>query len=215
MWNSIYLLCATGPSQLVDVNLVFAISANSMDSDRTFLQMQEIMKSVVDTYPTSNIFYSVLSFGDSPVVHLDFTDQLSDENIKRTIDSIGQTTGSSSLDKALDKARDLLDAAATERPGAKNILVVMVDSKSDSDMIDVKVSSRLLRGDGVKVMVVGVGNEVDQEETGSITYITILTNTTDRPEGVAKEIIRNIDKGKNEAGLRSILYSFEISLCER
>ena len=158
--------------------------------------MQDIIKSVVNNYPTSNIFYSVVSFEDPPVVHFDFTDQLSKENIKRAIDSI-DNVGPALLDKALDKARDLFNAATTQRPGSKNILVVMVDDKSDSTLGDVKASTRLLQGDGVKVMVVGVGEEVDQEETGSITYIVILTNTTDNPDSVAEEIIKNIDKGED------------------
>lgn len=61
----------------------------------------------------------------------------------------------------MDKVRDFFNVVVIERFGVKNIFVVMVDSKFDSDMIDVKVLLRLFWGDGVKVMVVGVGNEVD------------------------------------------------------
>lgn len=43
----------------------------------------------------------------------------------------------------------------------------------------------------------------------------IFINIIDRFEGVVKEIIRNIDKGKNEVGLRLIFYFIEISFCER
>jgi len=186
----------TDPSRLVQINLGFAISVTSLDSDRTFRQMQDIIKSVVDNYPTSNIFYSVLSFGDPPIVHINFDDQLSDEDKKRTIDSITKTTGIASLDKALEKARDLFNAASTQRPTAKNILVVMVDGKSDSKLDDVKASSRLLQADRVKVIVVGVGDEVDKPEVDVVTEITVLTNTTDNPDSVAEVIIITIDKGK-------------------
>ena len=158
--------------------------------------MQDIIKSVVDNYPTSNIFYSVLSFGDPPVVHINFDDQLSDEDRKRAIDSIAKTTGIASLDKALETARGLFSTASAKRPTAKNILVVMVDGKSDSKLDDVKASSRLLQGDGVKVIVVGVGGDVDKPEIDVVTPTTILTNTTDNPDSVAAVIIINIDKGK-------------------
>lgn len=158
--------------------------------------MQDIIKSVVDKYPTSNIFYSVISFEDPPIVHITFDDQLSDENRKRAIDSIDKTTGKASLDKALETARGLFNTASTKRPTAKNILVVMVDGKSDSKLDDVKASSRLLEGDGVKVIVIGVGDAVDQPEIDGVTPNPILTNTTDNPDSVAEEIIKNIDKGK-------------------
>lgn len=158
--------------------------------------MQNIIKSVVDNYPTSNIFYSVLSFGDTPVVHINFDDQLSNEDRKRAIDSITKTTGIASLDKALETARDLFNTASTQRPTAKNILVVMVDGKSDSKLDDVKASSRLLQADGVKVIVVGVGDEVDKPEISVVTETKTLTNTTDNPDSVAEVIIITIDKGK-------------------
>ena len=186
----------TDPSRLVEINLGFAISVTSLDSDRTFKQMQDIIKSVVDNYPTSNIFYSVLSFGDPPVVHINFEDKLSDEDRKRKIDSIAKTTGIASLDKALETARDLFNTASVQRPTAKNILVVMVDGKSDSKLDNVKASSRLLQADGVKVIVVGVGDEVDKPEIDVVTETTVLTNTTDNPDSVAEVIIIIIDKGK-------------------
>lgn len=184
------------PSRLVQINLAFAISVTSLESDRNFRQMQNIIKSVVDNYPTSNIFYSVISFGDTPVVHINFDDQLSNEDRKRAIDSITKTTGIASLDKALETARDLFNTASTQRPTAKNILVVMVDGKSDSKLDDVKASSRLLQADGVKVIVVGVGDEVDKPEIDVVTETTALTNTTDNPDSVAEVIIITIDKGK-------------------
>ena len=167
-----------------------------MDSDRTFRQMQDIIKSVMDKYPTSNIFYSVLSFGDPPVVHINFDDKLSDEDRKRAIDSIDKTTGEASLDKALETARGLFKTAASQRPTAKNILVVMIDGKSDSKLDDVKASARLLERDGVGVIVIGVGEDVDQPEIDGVTPTTILTNTTDNPDSVAEEIIKNIDRGE-------------------
>jgi len=72
----------------------------------------------------------------------------------------------------------------------------MVDGKSDSKIDDVKASSRLLQADGVKVIVVGVGDEVDKPEIDVVTETTALTNTTDNPDSVAEVIIITIDKGK-------------------
>ena len=184
------------PALLVEVNLGFAISANSVDSDRTFKQMQDILKSFIDNYPSVGVYYSVLTFGEAPVVHLNFTYQMTIEDRKRAINLIDQKRGQASLDKALDKARDLFKDAAMKRPAAKNILVVFVDKKSNSKKDDVKASSRLLEDDGVRVVIVGVGNEVDKPEVDVVSPTSILTNTTDNPDTVAKEIIIIIDKGE-------------------
>ena len=184
------------PALLVEVNLGFAISANSVDSDRTFKQMQDIIKSFIDNYPSAGVYYSVLTFGEPPVVHLNFTYQMTIEDRKRAINLIDQKRGQASLDKALDKARDLFKDAAMKRPTANNILVVIVDKKSNSKTDDVKASSRLLEDDGVRVVIVGVGNEVDKPEVDVVSPTSILTNTTDNPDTVAKEIIIIIDKGE-------------------
>ena len=186
----------TDPPRLIEVNLGFAISANSLDSDRTFKQMQDIVKSTMDKYPPANIYYSVLSFGDPPVVHINFEDKISEEDRKRAVASIDKTSGKASLDKALDKSRDLFKEAAMKRPAAKNILVVIVDKKSDSKLDDVKASSRLLEDDGVKVVVVGVGEEVDKPEIDVVSPTSILTNTTEKPGSVAEEIIKALGNGE-------------------
>lgn len=186
----------TDPARLNEVNLGFAISASSLDSDRTFKLMQDVVKSTMNKYPPASIYYSVLSFGDPTVVHINFEDKMSDEDRKRAIDSIVKPSGKASLDKALDKARSLFEEAAIKRPTAKNILVVIVDKKSDSKLDDVKASARLLEDVGIKVVVVAVGNEVDQPEVLVVSPTSILTNTTDKPDSVAEKIIKIIDKGE-------------------
>ena len=167
-----------------------------MDSDRTFKQMQDIIKSIMDKFTSANIYYSVLSFGDPPVVHIKFEDEMSDKDRKRAVDSIDKTTGQASLDKALDKARSLFKEQEIKRPAATNILMVIVDKKSDSKLDDVRASSRLLENDGIKVVVVGVGGEVDKPETDAVSPTSIPTNTTDNPDAVAEKIIESIDKGE-------------------
>lgn len=186
----------TDPARLNEVNLGFAISASSLDSDRAFKLMQDVVKSTMNKYPPASIYYSVLSFGDPTVVHINFEDKMSDEDRERAIDSIVKPSGKASLDKALDKARSLFEEAATKRPTAKNILVVIVDKKSDSKLDDVKASARLLEDVGIKVVVVAVGNEVDQPEILVVSPTSILTNTTDKPDSVAEKIIKIIDKGE-------------------
>lgn len=194
-YNFIFTFCFLEPARQREINLGFAISANSLDSGRTFKQMQDIIKSTMESYPPGTIYYSVLSFGDPPVVHINFEDKMSEEDRRRAIDSIPKPSGKASLDKALDKARSLFKAAAKKRPDAKNTLVVFVDKKSDSNLDDVKASAWLLEDDGVKVIVAGIGDDVDKPEVDIVSPTSILSNTTDGPDYVAKEIVKRVDKG--------------------
>ena len=162
--------------------------------------MQEIVKSVLEQYPPAIIYTSVISFGD-PVVHVDFKDNMSLTDLKKVIDSIDKPTKESLLDQALEKARSLFKDAAQKRPSIRNVLVVFVDKKSGSVLGDVKASSKLLEDDGVKVIIVGVGGEVDKAEIDSVSSTSLLTNTTDSPDSTAETIIMIAGKGDDPNSL--------------
>lgn len=83
-----------------------------------------------------------------------------------------------------------------QRLRVKNIFVVMVDGKFDSKLDDVKVFLRLLQVDGVKVIVVGVGDEVDKLEIDVVIEIIFFVNIIDNLDFVVEIIIIIIDKGK-------------------
>lgn len=72
----------------------------------------------------------------------------------------------------------------------------MVDGKFDSKLDDVKVFLRLLQVDGVKVIVVGVGDEVDKLEIDVVIEIIFFVNIIDNLDFVVEIIIIIIDKGK-------------------
>ena len=81
------------------------------------------------------------------------------------------------------------------------MLVVFVDKKSGSVLGDVKASSKLLEDDGVKVIIVGVGGEVDKAEIDAVSSTSLLTNTTDSPDSTAEKIIMIADKGDDPNSL--------------
>lgn len=83
-----------------------------------------------------------------------------------------------------------------QRLRVKNVFVVMVDGKFDSKLDDVKVFLRLLQVDGVKVIVVGVGDEVDKLEIDVVIEIIFFVNIIDNLDFVVEIIIIIIDKGK-------------------
>lgn len=98
------------------IDLAFAISAATSDADRTFRLMQDTIKSVVTKYGTTDILYSIITFGPVPVVQLRFGSFVGDsDRLKRLVDNIPRQRGVPALDKALEKGKDVF-----EDPGARN-----------------------------------------------------------------------------------------------
>ena len=88
---------------------------------------------------------------------------------------------------------------ATPRPGAKKVLIVIMDKKSASDASDVKEAAKPLEDVNVKVVPVAVGSEVSLSELEKTTtnkkFIVIVGNDED-PERLGEEIIRKALKSE-------------------
>ena len=68
------------------MNLVFAISARSVDGPSIFQKMKEVVKAIVQKFGSNRFHYSVITFGDPFTTELSFDQQLpSDEDLQRVI----------------------------------------------------------------------------------------------------------------------------------
>lgn len=82
--------------------------------------MKEIVSSIIARYGSFNISYSVLVFGDSVKEHVRFTDSFPDDRALQDFINNQPRLSGSSLDKALDTAKRLLQSSP--RPQAKKVL---------------------------------------------------------------------------------------------
>ena len=182
------------------VNLIFAISALSSNANDKFQKMKDIIKNMVDEYGKERIHYSLIVFGDEPSVELRFSNTFdTDGQLKAFIDAKRRATDGVNLDSALKKAYELFDEY--QREGAKNVLVVIMDKKSTSDVKDVKNTAMSLWDDDVEVIPIAFGRESDEDELKSITphvdnvipaYVTNKTNK------IAMEIMDKMRKGMSQ-----------------
>ena len=68
------------------MNLVFAISARSVDGPSIFQKMKDVIKAIVQKFGSNRFHYSVITFGDPFRTELSFDQQLpSDEDLQRVI----------------------------------------------------------------------------------------------------------------------------------
>lgn len=172
--------------------MVFALSASSSDANSYFQKMKDILKAMIDTYGKDQVQYSLITFGDTPSVKVNFTYSFpTDGDLKALINAVPRSSGSPALAEALGEAQKLFEGTAS-RKSAKKILVIMMDNKSSSRIEDIKKKGKSLDGTGVRVIAVGFGNQADLMELNSTTTHKgdiITTTKTGDPEQIAKEIM--------------------------
>ena len=185
---------------MLNVDLGFAISATDSGADKTYENMKNIIKYVVDTYGLVSIRYGIIMFGDSANTYIPFSQTFPDRTVLTTlIDSYPPLRGGPDLRKALEEAKSLFDQA-TARPDAKKVLAVIIDHESINNSSEIKEAAKVLEDDDVQVVPVGVGPNVDDEELETITsnkQNVIKTDKDGDPSSVGEEMIQKIRQGEN------------------
>lgn len=180
-----------------EVDLAFAISANAAQSENNFQKMKDVIDEVVDVYGKERIHYSLIIFGSAPDVKIRFNDEFSsDEQLRAYIKSFKRATGSG-LDATMQKAKEIFDSYA--RPEVRTVLVVITDKKSDSDKGELRKRASLLERAKIKVIPVGLGDEVDNTDLEVLTphKDDVIKEPSDVPsKDLTKEIMTKVLEGK-------------------
>jgi len=187
------------PLKGINVDVGLAISMTSQDASTTIQLVQDTVKSIIDTYGTTNLRYSVMTFGDSPKILAPFAKR-SRNDLKTIIESVMPSSGTPDLKNALLEAQELFDGAGA-RPDAKKILVVIIDSKSGNERFDIIEAAKPLITSGCWIVPVAVAVE-DKGTIEECELLTPLKNTTvevpktENPDEIAEEITDKIKEGK-------------------
>lgn len=179
------------------LDLGFAISASSQHAMKVFKLMKESIGRIIERYKTSNIRYALLTFGDFANRNVNFTsDPPSSEALKKSIENIRQPSGEPNLKTALEEAK-MMFKEAPSRPGAKRVLVVIMDKKSKSDSKEVTENAKGLEDSNIKVVPVAIGSQASLSELEKVTtnkkFIVSVVIDED-PGRLAEEIIRKAVK---------------------
>ena len=86
MWSLKCRLIYLDVPKIPEMNLVFAISARSVDGPSIFQKMKDVIKAIVQKFGSNRFHYSVITFGDPFTTELSFDQQLpSDDDLQRVI----------------------------------------------------------------------------------------------------------------------------------
>ena len=149
-----------------EVDLAFAISANAAQSEANFQKMKAVIDEIVEMFGQERIHYSLIVFGSVPDVKIQFNDNLPTDELLKTLQSVKRASGSA-LAPTLQKAEEIFNKYS--RPGVRKVLVVITDTKSDSDENELRGNASLLEQAKIKVIPVGLGSETDGAELETLT----------------------------------------------
>lgn len=110
----------------------------------------------------------VITFGDSHALSVQFDDYNNIKSLLRGVDAVPKISGEKRLDEALYFAARVL-SQVKDRTDSHKILVVLTDGKQPLGRNSLNDAARLLKQIGVKVIIVGVGGNVDIKVLETIT----------------------------------------------
>lgn len=178
-----------------EVDLGFALSASSVFYNETFKLMKDIINYIVDTYGTQKIHYSVLVYGDTATIEINFGQTPpSPQQLKTAVEKLRVETGVPNLAGALEKALKMFEDD-DRRPLTRKVLVIMADSKSRSTEDEIIKAARPLEERDIKVIAVAVGEEADPVELETTTpdkTNVIETGKEEDPKMVGEKIMDKI-----------------------
>lgn len=144
-----------------------------MDSSQTiskekFLRELDFVKAFARTLDISpeKSRVSVVTFGSTPALSIRFEDYVNIQSLLRGVDVIPRVTGQKRLDKALVFAARVLSKG---RPDANKFLIVVTDGKQPLSGDPLNEAARPLQQIGVKINVIGAGENVNMTELRKIT----------------------------------------------
>ena len=175
------------------LDLLFAISPTSTDTDNTLQLMTSAVDSLVHKYDSSNIRYGLLVYGDGATIVFDLKNNTYANKIKEQLTALTPLVGQSALDKALETAAKMF-AEAGDRPDTDRALVIMTD-KSSLLSEDIGIdATKPLEQMAVKIIPVAVGDQVNPTEFKIITVKenVVAAAKDENPDDLGEEIMEKV-----------------------
>ena len=189
------------PANIPEVDLGFALSADSIDSEDVFVLMKSIIKAIIDRYGTDKLDYSVIVYGKVPTTSFNFGTKFPDkDSMKRSVDALPKKEGPVDLVKALEEARNLFTNTPT-RPNAKKVLVVVTDAFSEINSDNLQLTTRTLRKNEIRIVSVAMGSNTIVKQLEDVSFsnddvISVPNHKAKRPVELAEEIMIKVFQGE-------------------
>jgi hypothetical protein len=159
---------------VTEIDLTFAVGANSAKKATTFALMKNTMKDIINKYGIKTIHYSVVNYGStSAVIEKSYTNFLAYSTTSLFSNYVGlinprPDVGAPSLNSGLSKSSDTFNDPKV-RPSADKTIVLMIDDDSTENINTLRTLADTLEKTGLRIIPVGIGDEVTRKQLTTIT----------------------------------------------
>lgn len=151
------------------MDVAFLVDTSEGVSNLNFQREKNFIKTLVRSFTISSNLsrVGIISYGDKSEITVNFSDQQTTDGLIKRVDSIPFLGGGPQIDQALEMAAaELFSPAGPARAAVPRTVVIVTDCEKDPtagpSRLDEAVD--LLRKDGVKVFVVAVGCESEDDK---------------------------------------------------
>ena len=178
-----------------EIDLGFAIAADSLDADETFQLMKDTIAEIIREYGLGKIRYGLIVFGDTANIKIQFSDHNKVDNLLQYLTVIPKRSGAA-LDEMLKEAERLFSASGG-RASARKVLVAITDLASGKTSSELSQAAKLLQDKEIKIVAVAIGRQADPKE---LEILTSKENIIEEqksvlPHDLKKTIMDKVFKG--------------------
>lgn len=168
----------------IPVDAAFVIDSSGSISDDDYKKQREFIKSItrsLDISP-SHSHAALVLFSNDAEIKARFDSYRSTKDIQRAVDQLPHVKLTTRIDLALNKANEVFDQS---RAGVPKVAIVLTDGEMNDggSVPDLKDAAKRLRERGVRVLVVGIGQNVSEVQ---LRYMTVSDDDIFKPADFGK-----------------------------
>lgn len=177
------------------MDVVFTFGACGPNADEVFEKEKDMVSGFLETIKVADTYYGVVEYGEQKAnIRARLGDFRNKERLNEHINKIPRSGEGRAIDKALEKARELL--LESGRSDARKALVIFANGKSSARLAELTQEAKTLHDAGVKIIAVGIGDDIDDEELNSIATNKILAQPYDEAAPLGHLLAHEVTEGK-------------------
>jgi uncharacterized protein YegL len=161
----------------MDMDIVFIIDRSGSIGDDNFNLTKQFVKNVVGNFVVdeTGVHVALIAFDDNAAVEFRLTDHLSNSEVSAAVDAVQYTAGGTNFDNALQLVLGDIFASgngARSTDDAVQVVIFITDGVDNYDQQQVIADADAIRTAGIRLMTVGIGENVDNVALLNITDST-------------------------------------------
>ena len=179
------------------LDLAFLIGSTGKDAEKVFNDGKEIIKKMLDSFEVSKpkTLVAVVDYSGKPTVKIPFKSGENPVTLKENIKKLPRGVGGLLEDGIKLVANELFTPKHGSRASAKKSLVIITN---EEDLPEAEKEKKKLKKKGVKVVVLGLGDQVKPKKAKKLPSTPNLLEVADslkkKPQ-VVDELVEKVTQG--------------------